>query len=327
MGVEDKTQPIIVKKKVVQAGHHGGAWKIAFADFTLAMMGFFLVLWLLVALDAEQRAGISEYFQNPSAFRGEAHSPGQAPGDGTGVDPSLIDFEGMPELIQDPEAMDAPAGLDGETLDELAEARDREALEALQEALEEALEQSQALEPYKDQLLLDITPEGLRIQIIDRENRPMFDTASSTPLEHADAILRELASLINKVPNRISITGHTDARPLLRADYSNWELSADRANAARRALIAGGAEPDQVARVVGLADSVPFNRDDPEAAINRRISIIVLNQEAEEAMRQSLESEAYAPEADAFPNGESDDEPDTTIDPLPLPLDTDSDAS
>ncbi|WP_018876170.1 MULTISPECIES: flagellar motor protein MotB [unclassified Thioalkalivibrio] len=297
MGVEDKTQPIIVKKKVVQGGHHGGAWKIAFADFTLAMMGFFLVMWLLVALDDDQRAGISEYFQNPSAFVGEAAAPGQAPGDGTGVDPSIIDFEGMPELIQDPEAMEAPTGIDEETLDELAEARDREALETLQEALEEALDQSQALEPFKDQLLLDITPEGLRIQIIDRENRPMFDSASARPLDHADAILRELAGLINQVPNRVSITGHTDARPLLRPDYTNWELSADRANAARRALVAGGTESDQIARVVGLAASVPFNREDPEAAINRRITLIVLNQEAEEAMYRSLESEGSGPEA------------------------------
>ncbi|WP_019558293.1 flagellar motor protein MotB [Thioalkalivibrio sp. ALE12] len=297
MGVEDKTQPIIVKKKVVQGGHHGGAWKIAFADFTLAMMGFFLVMWLLVALDDEQRAGISEYFQNPSAFVGEAAAPGQAPGDGTGVDPSIIDFEGMPELIQDPEAMEAPTGIDEETLDELAEARDREALETLQEALEEAVEQSQALEPFKDQLLLDLTPEGLRIQIIDRENRPMFDSASARPLDHADAILRELAGLINQVPNRVSITGHTDARPLLRPDYTNWELSADRANAARRALVAGGTESDQIARVVGLAASVPFNREDPEAAINRRITLIVLNQEAEEAMYRSLESEGSGPEA------------------------------
>ncbi|WP_018866480.1 MULTISPECIES: flagellar motor protein MotB [unclassified Thioalkalivibrio] len=297
MGVEDKTQPIIVKKKVVQGGHHGGAWKIAFADFTLAMMGFFLVMWLLVALDDDQRAGISEYFQNPSAFVGEAAAPGQAPGDGTGVDPSIIDFEGMPELIQDPEAMEAPTGIDEETLDELAEARDREALETLQEALEEALDQSQALEPFKDQLLLDLTPEGLRIQIIDRENRPMFDSASARPLDHADAILRELAGLINQVPNRVSITGHTDARPLLRPDYTNWELSADRANAARRALVAGGTESDQIARVVGLAASVPFNREDPEAAINRRITLIVLNQEAEEAMYRSLESEGSGPEA------------------------------
>ncbi|MFO7954902.1 flagellar motor protein MotB [Thioalkalivibrio sp.] len=291
MGVEDKTQPIIVKKKVVKGGHHGGSWKVAFADFATAMMAFFLLLWLLAAMEVEERAGLSEYFQNPSAFEGRAATPGQAPGDGTGVDPSIIDFEGMPEMLDDPEPMEAPMGIDEQTLDDLAEARDRESLETLQEALEEAVEQSQALEPFKDQLLLDITPDGLRIQIIDRENRPMFDSGSARPLDHADAILRELASLINKVPNRVSITGHTDARPLLRPDYTNWELSADRANAARRALIAGGTQPDQIARVVGLADSVPFNREDPEAALNRRISIIVLNKEAEEAMRESLESD------------------------------------
>ncbi|WP_019625430.1 flagellar motor protein MotB [Thioalkalivibrio sp. ALJT] len=293
MGVEDKTQPIIVKKKVVQAGHHGGAWKIAFADFTLAMMGFFLVMWLILALDDDDLAGISEYFQNPSAFVGEAAAPGPAPGDGTGVDPSILDFEGMPEILMDPEAI---MGLDAETLEELAEARDREALEVLQEALEEALDRSQALEPFKDQLLLDLTPEGLRIQIIDRENRPMFASASARPLDHADAILRELAGLINQVPNRVSITGHTDARPLLRPDYTNWELSTDRANAARRALVQGGTESDQIARVVGLAASVPFDRENPEAAINRRITLIVLSQEAEEAMYRSLESEARAPE-------------------------------
>ncbi|AKJ95621.1 MULTISPECIES: flagellar motor protein MotB [Thioalkalivibrio] len=296
MGVEDKTQPIIVKKKVVKAAHHGGSWKVAFADFATAMMAFFLLLWLLAAMEVEERAGLSEYFKNPSAFDGEAALPGQAPGDGTGVDPSIIDFEGLPEILDDPERMDAPVGIDEQTFDDLAEARDREALETLQRALEEAVEQSQALEPFKDQLLLDITPEGLRIQIIDRENRPMFDSASARPLEHADAILRELASLINKVPNRVSITGHTDARPLLRPDYTNWELSADRANAARRALIAGGTQSDQIAQVVGLAASVPFNRENPEAAINRRISIIVMSQQADDAMRQSLESEGVRPD-------------------------------
>ena len=205
--------------------------------------------------------------------------------------------------MEDPEAIEPPGSVDPETLDELAEARDREALEVLQEALEQALDRSQALEPFKDQLLLDITPEGLRIQIIDSENRPMFASASARPLQHAGAILRELATLINQVPNRVSITGHTDARPLLREDYTNWELSTDRANAARRALVDGGADPGQIARVVGLADSVPFNKEDPEAAINRRISIIVLNKETEEAMRKSLESEGRRPETLAPEDG------------------------
>lgn len=315
MGVEDKTQPIIVKKKVIKAGHHGGSWKVAFADFATAMMAFFLLLWLIAAMEAEELAGLSEYFQNPSAFEGLAPAPGQAPGDGTGVDPSIIDFEGLPELMEDPESVAPPSGIDDETLDDLAEARDREALETLQRALEEAVEQSQALEPFKDQLLLDITPEGLRIQIIDRENRPMFDSASARPLEHADAILRELATLINKVPNRVSITGHTDARPLLRPDYTNWELSADRANAARRALIAGGTDPEQIAQVVGLAASVPFNRENPEAALNRRISIIVMSQQADDAMRQSLESDGVRPDALGPADNDTDAPPTQPDDP------------
>ncbi len=288
MGVEDKTQPIIVKKKVVQGGHHGGSWKVAFADFALAMMAFFLLLWLLAALEADERAALSEYFQNPSAFEGEAMAPSQAIGDGTGADPSIIDFEGLPDRHDAPPE---PAEHD-ETLLE----RDRERLESLQEALEEAIDRSQALEPFKDQLLMDITPEGLRIQIIDAENRPMFATASARPLDHARGILRELAGLINEVPNRISITGHTDARPLQREDYTNWELSTDRANAARRELITGGTEPEQIARVVGLSDTVPFDREDPEAAVNRRITLIVLNQEAEEAMLEEMEGEAATPD-------------------------------
>lgn len=289
MGVEDKTQPIIVKKKVVQGGHHGGSWKVAFADFALAMMAFFLLLWLLAALEADERAALSEYFQNPSAFEGAAMAPSQAIGDGTGADPSIIDFEGLPDREESP----PEPSPDDETLLE----RDRERLEALQEALEEAIDRSQALEPFKDQLLMDITPEGLRIQIIDAENRPMFDTGSPQPLDHASEILRELAELINEVPNRISITGHTDARPLRRQDYTNWELSTDRANAARRELIAGGTEPDRIARVVGLSDTVPFDEDDPEAAVNRRITLIVLNQETEEAMREGIESEAAPADA------------------------------
>ncbi|WP_028492549.1 flagellar motor protein MotB [Thioalkalivibrio sp. ALE19] len=294
MGVEDKTQPIIVKKKVVQGGHHGGSWKVAFADFALAMMAFFLLLWLLAALEADERAALSEYFQNPSAFEGEAMAPSQAIGDGTGADPSIIDFEGLPDRLDAPPEP-VPDDADDETLLE----RDRERLESLQEALEEAIDRSQALEPFKDQLLMDITPEGLRIQIIDAENRPMFATASARPLDHASGILRELAGLINEVPNRISITGHTDARPLQREDYTNWELSTDRANAARRELIAGGTEPEQIARVVGLSDTVPFDEDNPEAAVNRRITLIVLNQEAEEAMREGIETEGTPP-ADAL---------------------------
>jgi chemotaxis protein MotB len=156
--------------------------------------------------------------------------------------------------------------------------------------------------PYKDQLLLDITSEGLRIQIVDRQNRPMFDTGSGALKSYTVQILHELAGFVNQVPNQISISGHTDSAPYIRADsaYGNWELSADRANAARRTLIEGGMQPDKVARVVGLAASVPFDKANPAAASNRRISIVVMTREA---ARAALSSDvATEPSLPAVPN-------------------------
>lgn len=277
MALDDKKQPIVIKKIIKKGGHHGGSWKVAFADFATAMMAFFLLLWLLNATTAEQRGGISEYFRNPSAVTGMSSAAPGALGDGDGVAPALIDLEGAIDVA--PETR-----LDIETDDYLSEMVDKARLEALMEVLHEALERSQALEPFKDQLLLDITPEGLRIQILDQENRPMFDLGSARLLGYSQDILRELGSIINEVPNKISITGHTDARPLLRANYSNWELSSDRANAARRALIEGGMSDGKIGRVVGLADTVLFDKENPESSVNRRISIIVMNQQTEMAI-------------------------------------------
>ena len=151
--------------------------------------------------------------------------------------------------------------------------------------LEDAIAKSQAMAPYKDQLLLDITSEGLRIQIVDKQNRPMFDTGSGALKVYTVQILHELAGFINQVPNQISISGHTDNARYVRADsaYGNWELSADRANAARRTLVEGGMQAEKVARVVGLAASVPFDKTDPSSAVNRRISIVVMTQQAARA--------------------------------------------
>jgi len=156
-------------------------------------------------------------------------------------------------------------------------------LEALMEQLKEAVSKSQALEPFKDQLLLDITPEGIRIQIVDAQNRPMFDVGSARLRDYTGNILHELAPYLSSVPNRISITGHTDIRPYPgQGGYSNWELSADRANAARRSLVSAGLPDDKIARVVGLASSVLFDRADPQNPINRRISIVIMTKQAEE---------------------------------------------
>lgn len=276
--MEDKTRPIIVKRiKKVQGGHHGGSWKVALADFMTAMFAMFLVLWLVTAMDESQRRGIADYFRNPTAIDGRS-GPGQ---------PSVLDFEGGTDLPIDmgPSQQQIADGYDMlDVLDEWEQFQE-EQLESLQADLEAAIEKSQALEPFKDQLLLDITPEGLRIQLVDKRNRPMFDLGSPVLRDYADSILRELAGVINRVPNRISIAGHTDAVGFSNGrDYDNWELSADRANAARRTLLAGGTEPGRIAQVVGLADTVLFDREDPYNPINRRISITVLKPDAEKAI-------------------------------------------
>ncbi|BCU08232.1 flagellar motor protein MotB [Allochromatium tepidum] len=281
MAINESKQPIIVKKIVKKGGHHGGAWKIAFADFATAMMAFFMLLWILGATTEEQKAAISDYFNNPSVFMGIATSPSQAMGEGTGSKPSLIDFEGAIDMgpLQDPM-------LDPEQIAALADEQDAARLASLKEILEHKLDQSSTLAPYKDQLLIDIVPEGLRIQIVDKEHRPMFDLGSAKLKNYTSDILRELGALINQVPNRISLTGHTDARPLGDPSYSNWELSTERANAARRALVAGGMRAEKVGRVVGFASTVPFDKSDPNNPINRRISLIVLTREADEAMHE-----------------------------------------
>jgi len=166
----------------------------------------------------------------------------------------------------------------------LTEEADHKKLESLLQELRKAIDMSQALKPFKDQLLLDITPEGLRIQIVDAQNRPMFDLGSAKLKDYTATILRELAPYLNTVPNRISLSGHTDTTPYMAQNgATNWDLSADRANAARRALEGGGLSTDKIARIVGLSSSVLFDKSNPRNAINRRISIIVMTKQAEEA--------------------------------------------
>ncbi len=292
-------RPIIIKrKKVVAGGHHGGAWKVAYADFVTAMMAFFLVMWLVSSVNEEQRAALFAYFQNPSMQDGR--SPRAAPGQlgPGGASTSPINMRGgldapRTRMTPDPSigapvAAIGPAGgartSDEEEARRITEAAEQRQLESLMKELEAAIQRSQALAPFKDQLLLDITPEGLRIQIVDAQNRPMFDLGSTRLKDYTDRILRELATYLNGVPNRISLTGHTDTTPYAAGavGYTNWELSADRANAARRALEAGGMKSEKVARVVGLSSSVLFDKANPRNPINRRISLIVMTKRAEE---------------------------------------------
>ena len=289
-----ETKPTVIVrrvKKVQGGGHHGGSWKVAYADFVTAMMAFFMVLWLMAATTKPERAAISEYFRNPSPLAGSSSTPAPGMAGPGGASTSMIKLGG---------ATDVSRGNSNDPFQNQQEAvptpvqereRDKQRLEALKQELQEAISKSQALEPFKDQLLLDITPEGLRIQIVDKQNRPMFDLGSARLMPYTQTILVELSRYINQVPNHISLTGHTDTTAYsTQVGYGNWELSADRANAARRALLEGGMDPAKVARVVGLASSVLFDKSNPQNPINRRISIVVMSQEAEAAALNQADS-------------------------------------
>jgi chemotaxis protein MotB len=283
---EDAARPIIViKRKRKAAGHHGGAWKVAYADFVTAMMAFFMVMWLVASVSKDQRAAMFEYFHNPSMEPGHSvkAAPGQAgPG---GASTSLINLHGGLDAPKTPAQKPPGPTVNGTGRGSTAEAKEKEQLESMLDELRKAIALGQALAPFKDQLLLDITSEGLRVQIVDQQNRPMFDSGSSALKDYTTQILVELAPYLNGAPNRISLSGHTDAKPYPGTTklYSNWELSADRANAARRALITGGLDANKIVRVVGLASSVLFDKNEPLSPINRRISIIVMTRRAEDA--------------------------------------------
>ncbi|MGE8360878.1 flagellar motor protein MotB [Pseudomonas sp.] len=278
----ENNQPIIVKRvKKVAGGHHGGAWKIAFADFATAMMAFFLVMWLMSSATPEQKKLISGYFKDPIGFSESAS-------------PYVIDLGGSPTPspertlnpeAQDPSVSEKEENIEADKVEEMAEELERERLELLLQELQNKVEEDPQLQRFKDQILFEITQDGLRIQIMDAENRPMFDLGSARLQPYFEDILLAMVDTIKAVPNKISISGHTDAKPFAgTGDFGNWELSANRANAARRVLVAGGYEEDQVARVVGYASSALFDRNDPLNPVNRRIDITVLTRKAQRAI-------------------------------------------
>ena len=284
---EENTQPIVIKKvRRSGHGHHGGAWKIAYADFVTAMMAFFLLMWLMGSTTQEEKQAISDYFQNPSPIAGPGGASTSMIKLGGGKDVTYS--EGDTKSGTNPEDKVESTKPKAEEVAEVGKITrdDKTRLLQLKQELEQAIDASQALKPFKDQLLLEITKEGLRVQIIDKENRPMFASGSSRLQPYASTILREIGNVINHVPNKISLSGHTDATPYVKFshNYTNWELSADRANASRRALLEGGMDEAKVARVVGLASAVLFDKKNPTNPINRRISIIVLNKETEDAI-------------------------------------------
>ena len=235
-------------------------------------------MWLLSSSSPKQLTGIAEHFRMPltEALKGGpaiSNSPSVIPGGG---DPLTQKQE-----VQLPKT-DIEKNLE-------TKAEDVSRLDNLKKQLDEMIESSPLLRQFRPQLLIDITPEGLRIQIVDSSNRPMFDRSSAVVVSYMHAILREISPVINAQPNKITLSGHTDATQYAQGDksYSNWELSADRANASRRELVAGGLQEVKVLRVMGVASSMHLNQEDPFAPINRRISIVVLNQRAQAAIEKA----------------------------------------
>ena len=284
-------QPIIIKKiKKGGHGHHGGAWKLAYADFVTAMMAFFLLMWLLGSTDETTRKGIASFFADP-------YKVSMSGGKSTGERTSIIEGGGSDMISTDDGQVKMGAQdeeLTPEEVEKKAEEIEQRKLESLKEKIQAKLNETPELNEFKDQIKLEITSEGLRILIVDDQNRPMYKLASAQTEPHVRVILRALAPAINELPNRVSLNGHTDSLPFPanQKGYTNWELSSDRANAARYELVEGGLDERKVLRVIGLASSIPYNAEtDPTSPINRRISIIVMNKKTEQQILQGSSAE------------------------------------
>ncbi|MBX3664089.1 MAG: flagellar motor protein MotB [Burkholderiales bacterium] len=282
---DDSQRPIIIKRiKKGGGGHHGGAWKIAYADFVTAMMAFFLLMWLLGSTTKGDLKGIADYFNTPLKIA-------MAGGSGTGDSSHIIKGGGRDLTRSEGQVMSGELPSEKRMINIKAaqaelEKREQAKLGDLKGRIEKAIAGNPALRQFREQLLIDITTEGLRIQIVDAQNRPMFASGRAELQPYTRDILLEIGRTLNGVENRISISGHTDATPYASGErgYSNWELSADRANASRRVLVQGGMDDGRLVRVVGMAAAVPLDRNDPLNPLNRRISLIVMNRQTENAI-------------------------------------------
>ncbi|RYF77605.1 MAG: motility protein MotB, partial [Comamonadaceae bacterium] len=273
-----KLQPIIIKRvKKAAHGHHGGAWKIAYADFVTAMMAFFLLMWLLGSTAKGELQGIAAYFNSPLKVE-MSGGPGTmllalpVPGGGKDLTRTVGEVRRSDGQTQDP----TKAGGD-DARREQARQQEARRLAALQARIERLIEDNPKLREFRSQIRLEVTPEGLEIQIVDAQSRPMFDTGSALVKPYMRDILREIGGALNGIDNKISLAGHTDTAPYGNGvrGYGNWELSADRANASRRELVSAGMADDKLVRVIGLAASDLLDKAQPLAAVNRRISVTV----------------------------------------------------
>ena len=284
-GDSKKVQPIIIKR-IKKGGHaaHGGAWKIAYADFVTAMMAFFLLMWLLGSTTEGDKKGIADYFNSPLKV---AMFGGSGAGDATSIlkggGNNLSESTGQMKKGKSETADEKQRKKALKAEQVRAEA---ERLRALKQKVEEVIANDERLAKFKSQIQLDLTAEGLRIQIVDDQSRPMFDSGDTEVKGYMRDILREIGAALGGVENRISLAGHTDAVPYGNSEkgYSNWELSADRANASRRELVSAGMPDAKLGRVVGLAASDLLDPKNPRSPSNRRITITVLTREAEERL-------------------------------------------
>jgi len=291
-GDSKKLQPIIIKR-VKKGGHgkHGGAWKIAYADFVTAMMAFFLLMWLLGSTTEGDKKGIADFFNAPLKV---ALLGGSGAGDSSHVvRGGGQDLSRTTGQVKEGDVPSKRKLLNIKALEAEQKRAEVTRLEALKKKVEDALAASPKLAAMRSQIRLDMTRDGLRIQIVDEQSRPMFDSGSAIVKPYMRELLREIGHVLQDVPNRITLEGHTDAQPYSGGDrgYSNWELSSDRANASRREIVAGGLPEDRMLLVQGLASSNLFVPAEPANPMNRRISIIVMNRDAEDRLLKLLPSQ------------------------------------
>lgn len=277
-------------KKVAHGGGHGGAWKVAYADFVTAMMAFFLLLWLLSSVSQEQLEGISNYFAPQSISSSPSGAGGILGGQSVAEDGAIGNPINLPPDILPldlPPPMAGTGGADVETeademdeatAEELMKEREEEQFQEAEDALREAIQGIPSLAEMAESLMIDDTPEGLRVQIVDQEGLAMFPRGTADMFDHTRKMLGLIAQVIQKMPQKIAIAGHTDATKFVSGGrgYTNWELSADRANASRRELMNLGVPEERISRVVGKAAEDPLLTDDPQNPRNRRISIVLL---------------------------------------------------
>jgi chemotaxis protein MotB len=293
MSVSDR--PIMIKKvkKVIAGGHHGGAWKVAYADFVTAMMAFFLLMWLINTTSPQQKRGIADYFAPASVSQSTSGAGGILSGTALGDDG--VKSNGSASVVEQlaPEAppktndtgqsstrngvTDLDTASDAALKDQLAKREEAE-FQSAAESLRQAMQDMPELAELSKQVLIDQTPEGLRIQLVDQEGRSMFDPGSVKPNDRAKILLRAVAKIASRLPNRITISGHTSANADGTKSQGDWPLSAGRADASRQIMQDAGIDPDRIYQVAGKAASDPLFPDDPTLPGNRRISIVLLRE-------------------------------------------------